>query len=329
MKIGSHELTAQDPYIIAEIGSNWTSFEDAKQAIQLVKVAGAHAVKFQLFDHLSLYGLPGKMSHELPPEWIPLLAEKAKSAGIDFLCSPFSEAFVDLIEPHVPAFKVASAELPHAPMLLQIRRKGKPVILSTGGATDGDITMALRFLRDPRVDPSDPVEVCLLYTVAAYPARYVNMLAMEDLAKKFSVPIGYSDHTLSISHIAKDAKRAGAVLIEKHVTTISVQTPDSAHSVSLEEFKTLVDELKGLVPPQLRNGREEKEFIEKHKRRLVVTKPINQGETLTYGLNYGVFRSLTRETKGLSGLSQQAVEGKRAARAFQPGETIGPGEFRT
>src|SRR3990167_1071022 len=107
-------------FIIAEIGSNWTSFEEAKDSISFAKQAGADAVKFQAFRVEALYGFYDSQygehramggNGELPLEWLPKLKEKADACGIEFMCSAFSPELYDVVNPYVLVHKIASSEL--------------------------------------------------------------------------------------------------------------------------------------------------------------------------------------------------------------------------
>lgn len=255
-KIGEGE----PPFIIAEVGSNWATLDDCLTSISLARNCGADAVKFQLFTHESLYGLPregwhigtmekiqGGQNHSgwdcnppfLNPVWLPLLKERADKVGIEFMCSAFSPELIEAVNPFVNIHKVASAECTHKRMLEKLRTLEKPVILSTGAHGIMDIRASVALMsQHPEFDhlgyysmkdqpPGEkqwfdyfPVPVVLLYCVAAYPANEVNLDCIAALSTTFGLPIGYSDHTVDIRVIPKAACESGAVVLEKHFTAI-------------------------------------------------------------------------------------------------------------
>ena len=154
MKIGNWDSASGHCYVIAEAGSNHD--RKLEQALALVDVAadaGADAVKFQLFKAARLYpqtdtrvaylaelGIDRPVYElvrqlELPDEWLPALANQARRRMIDFLVTPFDEGAVAALKPFVPAYKIASYELTHIPLIMAAARTSKPILLSTGGAT--------------------------------------------------------------------------------------------------------------------------------------------------------------------------------------------------
>lgn len=313
--------------IIAEVGSNWSTFEDAKNSVILAKNCGADAVKFQLFDFASLYGWQNRSDEDgnslhkdmdtlikgvLPHDWLPKLKEKADACGIEFMCSAFSPELIDVVDPFVKTHKVASSELTHIRMLQRLAAIGKPVILSTGASGMGDIKKALEVLG------STPVT--LLYCVAAYPARFVDLNRFEEL-KNFGRPVGFSDHTTDVAVIPGEMVRRGAIVIEKHVNFCEAQGPDADHSLNTAEFKAMVDILRGR-PAHLN---EETAMYTQHNRRLIAIKDIQPGDKLVENENFGIYRSLVPESKALSPWMIDQVIGREAKAAVKAGEGIGPG----
>lgn len=327
----------QAPYIVAEVGSNWRTLDDCKLSIAMAKRAGADAVKFQLFGPRDLHGMI-EGEHEarqagygldlrhmkgvcpfLDADWLPILKAKADDTGIDFLCTAFSPELVDAVDPHVEMHKVASAELSHLRLLERIRAKGKPVILSTGASGPEDVRTALQVLQG--------VPIVLMYCVAAYPARDVDFRMIQALQERFpGVPVGYSDHTTDYGVIPRMAIDQGACVLEKHFTAIEADTPDRPHSLTVDEFKKMVQTIRGERPFAWGSG-EENEMRIKHNRRLIATHDIALGSALTEGVNFGIYRSLRDDTRGISAFAVAQVAGKRATRAIAAGEAIGPGDF--
>ena len=299
--------------IIAEIGSNWATFEHAKDSISLAKNCGAWAVKFQLYDGKALYGAEGPMANEMPVEWIPRLAEKAKACGIEFMCTAFSPEFAEAVNPYVNYHKVASSDLTHLRLLEKLNSFKKPVFLSTGASGEADIAMALRQLKD--------CPVTLMYCVAEYPARVINFKYLEAL-KKYGRPVGYSDHSLDAVVVPMEAMRRGAEVIEKHVNLVGVtNTPDAPHSLSLDEFKAMCQAIEGKTDFHS----SERDMRLRHNRRLIAIKPIAKGDKLIEGENFGAYRSLTQDTEGLSPWLIPEIDGKRLAKEDrQMGQPIRP-----
>jgi N,N'-diacetyllegionaminate synthase len=340
LKSGRKIGPGQPPYIIAEVGSNWQTLDDCKLSIAMAKRAGADAVKFQAFTHEALYGRPEptvveddgldgpnrpnfvttvqRLPGVLPLDWLPILAEKARVTGIDFLCSAFSPELVSAVDPFVEMHKVASAELSHVRLLEAVRATGKPVLLSTGASTPGDIQQAHDVLRGAG-------QVVLLYCVASYPATDIDFRHMDKL-REFGCPVGYSDHSTDSLVIPKAAIDWGACVLEKHFTAIEAATPDRPHSLTVDQFKRMVLSIRGELPFAWGSG-EENDMRIRHNRRLVATRDVQPGEALSESGNFGIYRSLKSDTRGLSGFAASAVHDKRATRAIQAGEAIGPGDF--
>src|SRR5262245_14907745 len=168
-------------YLIAEAGSNHDGrLEQAFRMIDVAAEAGVDAVKFQTFTADSLYARGAGASDylgqsrsiveiirelEMPMDWIPRLEEHCSKAGTHFLSTPFSERAADSLAPFVPAFKIASYEMTHHPLVLHCARKGKPMFISTGAADIVEIDRMMAALR--ATTSQDPV---LLQCTASYPA---------------------------------------------------------------------------------------------------------------------------------------------------------------
>ena len=224
-------------FVVAEAGSNHN--RDLPTALRLIEVAaeaGADAVKFQTYTAEGLYsrhtptmtylkdqGMVGERDSvwglinrvALPWEWHQELAEHARDLGITFLSTPFEEAAVDVLEGiGVPAYKIASYEVTHLPLLERVARTGKPVFLSTGMAALGDIERALDTLGEAGCR-----EVLLMHCAVNYPARFenLNLRAISTLISAFQVPVGWSDHTLGWTADVV-AVALGACAVEKHFT---------------------------------------------------------------------------------------------------------------
>jgi sialic acid synthase SpsE len=224
------------PYIIAEIGVNHhCSIKLAKQMIIDAKKGGAQAVKFQAYKAETIaskespaywdikkektrnqYSLFKKYDCFGKKEFI-ILHNFCKKKKIDFLCTPFSLEFVDILDPLVPAFKVSSSDLTNKPLIEKICKTKKTIILSTGAATFDEIKETISWIKKYNN------ELILLHCVLNYPTKNedANLGAILDLSKKFpKYIIGYSDHTMPDKEM-KNLNLAwllGAKVIEKHFT---------------------------------------------------------------------------------------------------------------
>lgn len=373
-------LNGRTPFVIAEIGSNWSTLEDCLYSIRCAQVSGADAVKFQLYDPYAMYGsheilrqndiwlndlhkaLPepgwGKpdpyvMSGQLNPAWLPQLKAEADSVGIEFMCSAFSPELCDVVNRFVNIHKVASAEMCHLRILERMRSYGKPVILSTGAHPLVEIEHAVGILQnmtyrvgtayDNHLVSKDewkkalpenrwtdkPLEVVLMYCVAAYPARLVRLDNIPYLQNHFGLPVGYSDHTTDIREIPTLAVRRGACVIEKHVNFVGTKGPDSPHSLDTDEFRIMINAVRGThqMDGYLSHGRDEMGMLTRHHRRLIATRDIEAGHMLKENENFGIFRSLKDETHAYSPFMINEVNGKIAKVDIEAGNGIGPGDF--
>lgn len=245
-------------FIIAEAGVNHNgSLDLALQLVDAAKASGADAVKFQTFRadmlatrsaHKAPYQERTTASSESQFEMLQRLEldaaahqrliEHSREIGIQFLSSPFDAQSADLLATmDVPLFKVPSGEITNLPFLQHVARKGRPVILSTGMSTLGEVEEAVHVLQDAGAS-----QLTLLHCVTEYPAPYaeVNLRAMQTLKRAFGLPVGYSDHTPGID-IAIAAVALGAEVIEKHFTLDrSLPGPDHAASLEPGELQQMV-----------------------------------------------------------------------------------------
>lgn len=245
-------------YVIAEVSANHNqSFEQAVRIVEAAKQAGADAVKLQTYtpDTMTIpdEGEPfqirgtiweGRSLYDLyqeahtPWEWQPRLKEVANRLGMDLFSSPFDGTAVDFLERMgVPAYKVASFEIVDLPLLRRIARTGKPVIVSTGMASLGEIEEAVSAIRQAGGGP-----IALLKCTSAYPAppEEMNLRTIPHLSDAFGVPAGLSDHTLGIA-VPVAAVALGACIIEKHLTlSRATPGPDAAFSLEPDEFRAMV-----------------------------------------------------------------------------------------
>jgi N-acetylneuraminate synthase len=303
------------PFIIAEVGSNWESLAHCTQSITLAKNCGANAVKFQAFSEAALFGFSDTvLDSNLPLHWLPKLKEKADACEIEFMCSAFSEKLLEAVHPFVNRHKIASSEMTHIRMLKKINELGSPVILSCGAQSMDNISRALNILE---------VDTTPLYCVAAYPARTVNSEVFLALKKHFKdYQWGFSDHAPDVFQTSLTMAKLGAVVLEKHVNFMGVNSPDAPHSISTEEFQDYVKAIRGTLSNHQYPGREELDMVLRHKRRFIAMADIPKGTPLEYGVNYGIFRSLKDDTHGGNPLTHIVQDGLRVKHDILKGSGI-------
>lgn len=262
--LGSRTMTPTSrPYIIAEIGVNHEgSLDLAKRLIELAKEGGADGAKFQSYKadtlaskHSPAYWDTSKEStrsqHELfqkydnfEPADYAALADHAKRCGIDFLSTPFDDAAVDYLQPLVPFYKIASADITNTPLLRRVARTGKPVVLSTGASNMDEIRWSVRTLHD-----AGATEVVLLHCILNYPCenRNAHVRMITGLAEAFpDYLIGYSDHTVpdpDMTALAV-AYSLGAVVLEKHFThDKTLPGNDHYHAMDVHDLRRFVERM--------------------------------------------------------------------------------------
>jgi len=286
-------------YIIAEAGVNHNgSVETAKKLIVAAKKAGADAVKFQTFKtenivtkktNVANYQIKRKNKNdqytlikklELAFEDFSKLKKYAERMQIEFLSTPDDEESLDFLVDvlNIKKIKIGSAEITNEPFLKKIALKNKPIILSTGMANLAEIARAVNIIRK-----INKKELVLLHCTTNYPCemREVNLRAILTLQKKFSLKVGYSDHTLG-SDVAVAAVALGAKIIEKHLTLNSkMEGPDHAASLLPEEFLKMVKKIRN-TEICLGNG-VKKPFLSEIKNKQVIIKRVLAARHLVKG----------------------------------------------
>ncbi len=300
IKIGDRTVgTGQPVYIIAEIGINHNGDPHlARQLIDIAADAGVDAVKFQkralrniypgsILDDLSnadkelQFVIPFLQQAELSNQDMADLADYAARRKVQFLCTPWDEESVDLLEDiGVPAYKVASPDLTNVFLLERLAQTGKPLIVSTGMSRWEEIQYTVDFLKQRGV------QFALLHCQSTYPAPFkdIHLRFMERL-REFGVPVGYSGHERGIA-VSTCAAALGACIIERHIT-LDRTMPGPDHAASLEppglrkqvRDIRVMEQARGSVQRPLSRG----EILNRHAlaKSLVAARDIKSGETLT------------------------------------------------
>ncbi|WP_041963176.1 pseudaminic acid synthase [Sulfurospirillum cavolei] len=339
MKIGNFDLTGTQTLIIAELSANHGhSLDIAKQTIKAAKKAGADAIKLQTYtaDTLTLncdkedFVVKGgtlwdnKTLYELykeaytPWEWHKDLFEVAKEEGLLCFSTPFDKSAVDFLETlNPPAYKVASFEITDYELVRYMASKQRPMIISTGIATLGEIEDVVRICQ--REDNSD---IILLQCTSSYPAPLegANLLTIPDLAKRFGVIAGFSDHTLGIT-APITAVALGAKVIEKHfILDRAIGGADASFSLDEEAFTQMVQavrEAEKLLGKPTYNTNEKAIKGRQFSRSLYIAKDIAKGEVFSEEN----IRSV-RPGYGLHPKYLNDVLGKRATRNLSFGDRL-------
>lgn len=333
-------------FIVAEAGSNHDgSLEQAKKLIDVAADAGADAVKFQLFRADGLYPRSPKSVEylqelgitkpiyelvrdlEMPVEWLPELASHCRARGIIFLATPFDEGLADALDEFVPAFKIASYELTHIPLLRHVARKGKPMFLSTGGASLAEIVESVEAVR-----AEGNSQICVLQCTAKYPAPLtsIDVRALDLLRATLSVPVGLSDHSTHPFFAAAAAVARGACMIEKHFTlNRRLSGPDHSYALEPAELKTLVDAIRhieeALGSPE-KSVRAVENELTNYRRSIFTTRAVRAGERLTSD-NLAILRRTGSPDTGLAPKRFDEVLGKSAAADLEPWHALAPDDL--
>ena len=329
------------PYIISEAGVNHEGdIDTAKSMVEEVSKAGGDAIKFQA------YKASGLASKQSPAYWdtakeptlsqyelfkkydtfgkdeFEEIADYCRAYRIDFLATPFDIESADYLEPLVPAYKIASADITCMPLIRYIAKKQKPILLSTGAASVEEIHQAINWIHSEGNN-----EVVLLHCVLNYPTDYkdANLGMIKNMESLFTDQIiGYSDHTMAIHAIDAliTAWLLGAKVIEKHYThNKALKGNDHYHAMDFQDLKAVVrriERIKNLI------GSEKKTFSEKEiksrqfaRRSLVAKKLIPQGKVIQE-------EDLTwkRPGTGISPRDIDLVIGKKTKRSIKEDEIL-------
>lgn len=339
IEINRHVISNKHPpYIIAELSANHNGdIERAFQSIKVAKDCGADAVKIQtytaetmtiksdreefqikggLWDGYDLYSL--YKWAETPYEWHKPLFDYAHKIGITIFSTPFDVTAVDLLEDlNAPAYKIASFEVTDLPLVKRVAQTKKPMIISTGMANLQEISEVVETAK-----VNGCRDLVLLHCISSYPAptSQSNLRTIPDLADRFEVLSGLSDHTMGTT-IAMASVALGASVIEKHFTLSRADKgPDSDFSLEPSELIQLCEETKivyqslGIAGYELKDA--EASGL-KFRRSLYAVKSIKKGEKFT---NENV-RSI-RPSNGLLPKYLGSILGKAAKKDIENGTPL-------
>jgi N,N'-diacetyllegionaminate synthase len=343
-RIGGKPIGFGEPtFIIAEAGVNHNG--DLRTALELVDsaaAAGANCIKFQTYSVENLISMTemkkvitpeilkfyswlnddrwlSEMDKRLTKEEYLAVIARCQEKGITFISSPWDDESVDLLEGlGVQAYKIGSGDLTNYPILKKIGSCRKPVILSVGMGSIEEIHGAIDVLRTAGTD-----QLILLHCIVSYPAEEAdaNLRFIHHLRDTFKVPVGFSDHTLSVA-LPSLAVAAGACAIEKHFT-VEKDAPglDQKNSMDIREFRDMVEEIRKMERVL---GSYEKELTAVERKELVLGRRsinakrlIKEGEQLASEM-----LCFLRPANGISPALLKSVLGKFASKDIHPGEAI-------
>jgi len=315
-------------FVIAEIGINHDgSVEQALKLIDAASDCGAEAVKFQTFraDRL-MVATPDRLAQqtdgsetayemfrrlELSWEDHRKLKDHADRRGILFLSTPFDEESADFLDAlGVPAFKVASSDLTHIPLLRHIACKGRPILLSTGMSFLAEVEEAVRTLRD-----CGARDIVLLHCVSSYPAppESLNLRSIQTLRDHFHLPVGFSDHSQG-TLFSLIAAALGARVLERHFT-LDRNAPGPDHKASLDpgDLRALTTSLDS-VEASLGNGDKRPSPIEEQGRQLSRRSIVAAADIRAHETIHPWMLTFKRPAGGLCPCEVDKVIGMRARR---------------
>ncbi len=326
----------KSPYIIAEIGVNHEgSVKNAMKLIEQAKIGGAQAAKFQSYkaDTIASVNSPAYWSSEVNPirsqhelfkiydsfneEDYVRLAEFCYKIDIDFASTPFDDHSIDFLEPIVPFYKIASADITNHPFIEKIAKKNKPTIISTGASKVEEIQDAVKIIRK-----FNDNELCVMHCILSYPTKNAdaNLNMIEDLNQKFeNLIIGYSDHTKPDEEmlILSTAYIKGAIVLEKHFT-LDKTLPGNDHfhamdTDDLKKFNKNIKTINTVLGNKTKTPISSELIARKNARRsIVVSKKIEKGNFFNEK-----FLTYKRPGTGISPKYWTEIIGKKAKRDLE------------
>ena len=332
MKIADREIGGSNsPYIIAEISGNHAgSLDNAKRLIRAAKRAGADAVKTQCYepdtitldcnklDFIVQDGLwRGRTLYDLyskahtPFKWHKELFSLAKQEGITIFSSVFDYSSVDLLESlDCPAYKIASFEIVDLPLIAYAAKTGKPLIISTGLASDKEVLEAQQVAGK---------NAAFLHCTSDYPGtpEEADLGRISHLEKVlgFLNPVGISDHTPSATVVPIASTALRIAIIEKHLKLDSLASEDDSFSLNPSMFKAMVENVR--ATHEALKVRPKKSTNRQFRRSLYVVKDVQEGEPLSHEN----IRSI-RPGFGMAPKNLDKMIGKKASKSYRKGDPL-------
>lgn len=334
-------------FVIAEAGSNWkvgNHRDDLSRAKKLIRIAaecGADAVKFQTYSakgvyvsnagksrYLSRSGVTKTITeifdeYSMPYKMLKTLSEYCRKQNILFMSTPFSISDAQAVDKYVQIHKVASYEINHVPLLKFLAKTKKPIIISSGASTNEEIEFAIKLLKR-----NGAKQIALLQCTAKYPAplESLNLSIISEFKKKYSIPVGLSDHSTDPIMAPILAVGLGATIIEKHFTIDKhLDGPDHFFALEPAELKNMIISVRNAEKTV---GSGEKKILpdELELRRFAVrsiqaTQSIHKGDVFKLGHNMELLRP-GNQKRGAEARFVSSIEGKRSRRNIRSGEGI-------
>lgn len=292
-------------YIIAEIGSNYNSLKDCIKSIEIAKICGADAVKFQHYTATEMWG--SGLKEVTPLAWLPALSAAAKCNNIEFSCTFFSPEKLAQYDEMLNFVKIASSNMMDIRLLRLAKSLGKRTIISTGGHKYHEVSRVHDFFPEAE----------FLYCESVYPSHINNYDKC-----RFGIT-GVSDHSLDTYPNFPPRVKT----VEKHVNLCGAKgTDDEGHALSATLFKRYCDHLKkGGIPDLLSPEEEDMRLL--HNVRLTATQDIAKGQEFTWR-NVDVKRGIKKTAKYISPMDYKTVIGMEASRDIQAWRAIEPGDIQ-
>ncbi len=331
--------TDKDLVIIAEIGVNHQGdFEEAKKLLDLAATTGADAVKFQSYtparfisadtperlDRVTRFGLTEEQFKEL--------SERAKEKGLTFISTPVTEDWVERLDAYCPVFKIASGDVDFEPVIRAAAQTGKPVIISTGTATEEEVAQAISWVREEVGAENLKDRLAILHCVSAYPTPMdqANVQSVAYLKDKFGLTTGYSNHVIG-TDACLAAVALGAQIIEVHFTDKKTDRDFHDHTLSFEpedvrQFIEMANNIRASLGAYTKQPLECEGNVKNFRKGVVAARDLEVGTTLSEQdlmfarpgtqflsgeVNQLIGKTLTKPFKAGESLTRDGVEGVR------------------